>query len=238
MPVSVIELIMYDAVTSTDRRGFAELLGDQRWQALLRTGTLRSYRPGSFLLRQGERGGFLLALTSGRVKVLARDENGAEVLLALRGSGDLVGEMTRRPTAGRSATVQAIDHSTARYLPIALFDRFLIDHHVHDAFSDYLIGKLVETVPYQVQMAHFTPRQRIARLLLEVVALASPDQPDPLRVPFSQDAVAGALGLARSTVARWVTELRRDGVLAAGPRLVVADLRALAQHAGAAPKTD
>jgi CRP/FNR family transcriptional regulator, cyclic AMP receptor protein len=133
--------------------------------------------------------------------------------------------------------VQAIDYSTARYLPVALFDQFLIDHHACGVFSDYLIAKLSETVPYQVQIAHFTPRQRIARLLREVVALAGPDHPDPLRVPFSQEAVASALGLARSTVARRITELRRAGVLAAGPRLVVADLKVLAQHAGVAPRT-
>jgi CRP/FNR family transcriptional regulator, cyclic AMP receptor protein len=238
VPVPGIELIVNDALTGRGRRGFQELLGDQRWQALLSVGTLRSYRPGSFLLRQGDEGGFLLALTSGRVKVLARDEDGAEVLLALRGPGDLVGEMTRRSTAKRTATVQAIDRSTARYLPTVLFDHFLSGHHAHGAFSDYLIAKLSETVPYQVQMVHFTPRQRIARLLLEVVALASPDQPDPLRVPFSQEALAGALGLARSTVAGRITELRRAGVLAAGPRLVVADLRALARHAGVALRAD
>lgn len=202
------------------------------------TGTLRSYRPGSFLLRQGDKGGFLLVLTSGRVKVLAQDEGGAEALLALRGPGDLVGEMTRCCTAGRTATVQAIDHSTARYLPTASFDQFLSDHHAHGAFSDYLIAKLSQTVPYQVQTVHLTPRQRIARLLLDVVTLASSDQPDRMRVPFSQEAVAGALGLARSTVAKRITELRRTGVLAAGPRLVVADLRALAQHAGVTPSAD
>jgi CRP/FNR family transcriptional regulator, cyclic AMP receptor protein len=231
-------LIVNDAVTGSSRRGFRELLGDQRWQALLGTGTLRSYRPGSFLLRQGDQGGFLLALTSGRVKVLARDEDGAEVLLALRGPGDLVGEMTRCPTARRSATVQAIDYSTARYLPVTLFDQFLIHHHACGVFSDYLIAPLSETVPYQVQIVRCTPQQRIARLLLEVVTLADPDHPDPLRVPFSQEAVAVALGLARSTVARWITELRRAGVLAAGPRLVVADRKALAQHAGITPRMD
>jgi CRP/FNR family transcriptional regulator, cyclic AMP receptor protein len=134
-------LIVNDAFTGPSRRGFQELLGDQKWQALLGAGTLRSYRPGSFLLRQGDKGGFLLALTSGRVKVLARDADGAEVLLALRGPGDLVGEMARRSTATRTATVQAIDRSTARYLPTASFDRFLSDHHAHDSFSDYLIAR-------------------------------------------------------------------------------------------------
>ncbi|MGH3866560.1 MAG: hypothetical protein ACRDQ4_10565 [Pseudonocardiaceae bacterium] len=48
-----IELIVNDAFTGPSRRGFQELLGDQKWQALLGAGTLRSYRPGSFLLRQG-----------------------------------------------------------------------------------------------------------------------------------------------------------------------------------------
>ena len=60
--------------------------------------------------------------------------------------------MSRRGTAERTATVQAIDRCTARYLTAVSFDLFFNDYDAHGAFSDYLIAKLAQTVPYQVQM--------------------------------------------------------------------------------------
>ncbi|MEV6233454.1 cyclic nucleotide-binding domain-containing protein [Saccharopolyspora shandongensis] len=122
-------------------RGFRALLGSDRWQALQPLGLLRSYRPGSFLLRQGESGGFLLALCRGRVKVLAATENGSEVLLSFRGAGDFVGEMAL--TSGvRSATVQAIDRCAALYVTSAAFQKFLLEYDARGVFTDYLISKL------------------------------------------------------------------------------------------------
>ncbi|KEI43402.1 Crp/Fnr family transcriptional regulator [Saccharopolyspora rectivirgula] len=213
-------------------RGFRKLLGEQRWKALLRAGSPRTYRPGAFLLRQGDPGGFLLALTSGRVKVLASERDGGEVLLTLRGAGDLVGEMAARTETHRTATVQALERCTAHHVTKADFDRFLDQHDARDELSDYLILKLSETVPYQLQQAHFSPAQRIARLFLQVVTLADPDQPDRMRVPFSQEAIANALGYARSTVAQQIAEMRASGVLGPGPRIVVADSAGLAEQAG------
>lgn len=212
-------------------RGFKALLGADWWQALQGRGTLRSFRPGSFLLRQGDEGGFLFALSSGRVKVLAASADGSEALLAFRGAGDLVGEMAQN-SGLRTATVQAIDRCTAQHIPAPAFHEFLAEHGAQGLYADYLISKLSETVPHQVQRVRFSPLQRLSRLLLEVLALADDAQADPMRIPLSQEALANALGLARSTVAEQIAELRRTNTLAPGPRLVVADRRRLAEHAG------
>jgi CRP/FNR family transcriptional regulator, cyclic AMP receptor protein len=212
-------------------RGFEAQLGQRRWQALCDAGTDRSYRPGQFLLRQGDRGGFVLALTSGRVRVSALEQDGTQLLQALRGPGDLIGEMAMRSGAERTAAAVALDRCTARCLPVDTFQRFLDLTGAQGALSDYLIAKLSETVPYQLQLVHFTPRQRIARLLLKVIALAG-SLPEPMRIPFSQTGIATALGLARSTVAEQIAVLRDAGALAPGPSLVVIDPRLLRQAAG------
>ncbi|MCP2260967.1 cAMP-binding domain of CRP or a regulatory subunit of cAMP-dependent protein kinases [Streptoalloteichus tenebrarius] len=222
---------MHDG-TAPPRRGFHALLGDSRWHALLRAGFPHTFSPGSTLVRQGDEGGFVWALASGRVAVLARQEDGAQLLVSLRGAGDLLGEMAVRPSSRRTATVEAIDRCVAHRVPAETFHRFLEEHDAQGGFSDYLVAKLSETVPYQVQLVHFTPLQRVARLLLEVVALADATAVDRFRVPFSQEAVAAALGLARSTVAEQIARLRREGALASGRRLVVSDSRRLAHHSG------
>jgi CRP-like cAMP-binding protein len=183
------------------------------------------------LLRQGDRGGFILAVTTGRVRISALAQDGGQLLHALRGAGDLVGEMGLRSEARRTATVVALDDCTACHLSTAEFQRFLAAEKAHDALRDYLIAKLSETVPYQLQLVHFTPRQRIARLLIDVAALAGPLS-DPLRIPFTQTGIADALGLARSTVAEQIAAMRAAGVLASGRQLVVRDLPRLTRLAG------
>lgn len=212
-------------------RGIRNLFGEQRWEELVSTGFRRDHRQGSYLLRQNDRGGYLFALTAGRVKVLGGEEDGSQVLLSLRGPGDLVGEMATQPDSHRSATVQALEHCTSRYLPRSEFNRFLHEHNAYGLFSDYLVSKLSETVPYQLQQVHFSPRERVARLLLETFALADPTSVHRRKIPFSQEALAAALGMARSTVADQIAALRAVGALGKGPRINVADEKALAQHA-------
>lgn len=211
-------------------RGFQALLGAGRWHELRSLGASRAHRRGSFLLRQGESGDHVLALTQGRVKVLGMDADGSQVLVAFRGAGDLIGEMAVRSGA-RSATVQALDHCTAWHIPGDAFEEFLRQHDAQSLFADYLVTKLSETVAAQLQQAHFTPLQRISRLLLDVLKLADEDQTGCMRIPLSQEAIASALGLARSTIAEQIAVLRRSHTLEPGPRLVVANPERLARCA-------
>lgn len=189
----------------------------------------RVHPPGSWLLRQGDPGTTVLALVSGRVKVLGAEPDGGQLLLTLRGPGDLLGEIAVRSAGPRTASVRAVDRCTTRVLPAATFDAFLDEHRAHGPLTDYVVAKLSQAVPYQVQLVHFPPERRIARLLLEIVSLADDGSP---RVPFSQREVADALGLARSTVALHLQRLKETGALRPGPRLVVADPDVLKRHAG------
>ncbi len=210
------------------------LLGDELWSKIIAVGSRCHFKSGQALVRQGDPGDFLLLLTSGRVSVVRSNDQGADLLLALRAPGDVIGEMARLGE-GRTASVQAIDRCVAHRVTSSAFEAFLDRHHVQGALTDYLVSKLSETVPYQHQLIHFSPRQRIARLMLDVVALAGPELTDPMRVPFSLEMVAGSLGLGRSTVAGHVASLRTAGVLRPGPRLAVSDVRLLRMEAGLPP---
>ena len=213
-------------------RGFRTLLGEHKWHQLLSQGRERVHPPGSCLFRQGDPGSAVLALVSGRVKILGAEPGGGQLLITLRGAGDLIGEIAARRASARTATVEAIDRCTTRHLPIERFNAFLDQHDGHEVLSDYVLSKLSQTVGYQVELVHFRPERKIARLLLEVVALADEASQDPRRIPFSQREMADALGMARSTVAHHLQRLRETGALHAGPRLTVADISTLKELAG------
>src|SRR2546421_7963407 len=79
----------------------ATLSADER-DDLLSRGKPRAYQEGERILVQGELGHHVLLLRYGR-----------DVLLGLRGSGDLLGELGYLSGAPRTATVIAVDPVTA-----------------------------------------------------------------------------------------------------------------------------
>lgn len=207
---------------------FQELIGVNAWRLLLAEGTLRSYRPGQVILRQGDPGGFLVVLESGRVKLVAGTEDGARLLLTVWGAGQLLGELAGED-GRRTATVEAMDRCTARYLTVPRFERFIHKRGLEQALHRYVTEKFDQAVSRQVALAHRSALPRIARLLYDVVGLAPPGSPNPMRIPFTQEELAGSLGLARSTVADQLGALRASGALAPGRQLIVADLERLAK---------
>jgi len=112
-----------------------------------------------------------------------------------------------------------------------VFARFLRDDDAVDAFAEYLADRVAQSTRYQGHVTLRSPQRRISWLLVEVLDLAGPEVGDPRHIPISQEGIARALGLARSTVAECLRQLRATGVLSADRRLVVEDAAALRRAA-------
>ncbi|MGW0517413.1 hypothetical protein [Crossiella sp. NPDC003009] len=69
------------------RRGFRAMVTEAVWAELLALGTPHRFRPRAELVRQGGFGEFLFAVAEGRIKVLHRNEDGEQLLMAIRGPG-------------------------------------------------------------------------------------------------------------------------------------------------------
>ncbi len=215
-------------------RGFQELVGAPAWERILAEGGRRTFQRGEFVLRQGDPGGYVLLIEAGRVKVMVTGDDGSELLVSVRGKGDLLGELAPSEAQRRTATVVALEPCHVVALRTPSLHRMLAEHRVPTALQDYVTAKLAETVPFSIQLAHFTAGQRLARLILQLVALAEPDDPKRMVVPLKHEELAEALGMVRSTVSEQISMLRQNGALGPGPRVVVADRAVLAAHASVA----
>ncbi|MEX2323753.1 MAG: ATP-binding protein [Acidimicrobiia bacterium] len=98
-------------------------LDDADLQALADSAETVTLEPGEALFQEGDSGDTAFVITGGAVEVLKRGPSGSEVLLAVRGEGEVIGEMALVESAARSATVRARSAATLLQLPKGEFDR-------------------------------------------------------------------------------------------------------------------
>lgn len=178
------------------------------WHELLSTGIRRDYRANETLLIEGAPDTSLLVVQRGRVRV-----TNSGLLVAVRGAGDVLGEMSAQDGGRRSATVVALEPCVAYSLVPAAFNRVLDRHKVALRLSQYVVAKLRETVAAP-SISSSRAEARVRHVLARIAHLADPDHPDPRLIPISQSRLAEALGLSRNAVGKALAELRDQGMLA------------------------
>ena len=87
---------------------------------IAKVGVRKKYKKGSIILLEEEAGAALFVIISGKVKIVRMDDDGREVILSILGESDFFGEMALLDALPRSATVTALEASTA----------LLLDRHV------------------------------------------------------------------------------------------------------------
>lgn len=84
----------------------------------------RDYKPGQIIFAQGEMGEEAFIVQSGKVEIAVGDGT-AELVVAVIGEGELVGEMALVDRSERMATARAMAKTTCIVVPKRIFDRVL-----------------------------------------------------------------------------------------------------------------
>jgi CRP-like cAMP-binding protein len=196
--------------------------------ALLRLGVPISYPARQRLLRQGEDGDHAVLLVSGQVKIVVSTRQGREVLLAVRGPGDLLGEMAVLERRKRSASILAGTAVVGRVIAGTELREFLGRHSdvclaVARAVSERLRSADRDRVDFVVWPAP----ARIVRVLLEIVRRFGRRTSHgwDLGIPLTQAEVASLAGTALSTVEKTFHSMQEAGLVRQRYRhIVITDL--------------
>jgi CRP/FNR family cyclic AMP-dependent transcriptional regulator len=211
-------------------RGFQALIGTEQWYRLLKEGSRRTYPSMDRLLDQGAPSRLVHVLTEGRVRVVYTDAGGNEVLVAVRGPGDLLGEYAQRDRGEHSASVWTLEACTTSVFAAAAFEGFMQRERLSDALQRYMLGKARQVGERVWRAANLQSEQRLAQLFLEVVN-ADPSRTEPT-VPMSQQLIADSVGVGRRSVTELLSRWRERGLVRTQPSLVtILDLPALARRA-------
>jgi CRP-like cAMP-binding protein len=205
-------------------------------EELMARGRRRRWPGGASLFLEGERSATVLVITSGRVKVFSLTTHGEEILLAVRGPGSLLGELSAIDGAPRGASVAALEPVEAVVVPVAAFVDFLRTHAAAAVVLLQLVaGRLRDSDRKRVEFAAFDIAARVARRLLELAErFGEPDEHGVrITVALSQDELAGWVGASREAVAKALRVLRDRGLVTTGRRtMTVLDLAGLRRRAG------
>jgi CRP/FNR family transcriptional regulator, cyclic AMP receptor protein len=204
-------------------QGFWTLLTNDERDALLALGLPRDYPPDSTICLEGDPATHLYILLSGWVKILSTTNDGHEIVLALRGDGDVVGEIAGETTGRRTATIKAIDAVHALIVRHDKFGSFLDTYQGADrAYRRVVTQKWNDTSAMLRGRAGTSGAQRLAALLLDLAERhgRGMDGMIFLAVPLAQDELASLAGTSRATVTRAFGNWRKRGLIRTAPRRV------------------
>jgi CRP-like cAMP-binding protein len=193
--------------------------------ALLRVpGAEKRFCVGEYLLRQGEPADHVLLLRTGLVKVLSVSPAGGQTILALRGPGQLLGELGSIDGAPRSAAVIALEPVVAHSVSVERFRTFLrTEPEAAFGLLCTLVERLRSSDRQRLEFGSMTVPQRLAGLLLDLARpVPGPGGPSSaLRVTLSQKELAEAVGASLEACAKAMRTLREAGVVDTARRSVV-----------------
>lgn len=188
----------------------------ERAQAILReVGRPKPFRRGDILMSVGACSDEVLLIRSGTVKVVLTAENGAELIVGLYDSGELIGELGVLETRPRTATVIAQTNGSAIHVSAEVFRGLAEgDRDVQEMVASTLRGRLHNADNRQLAIASQDIPTRVARQLLAWATAYGEVVADGIEVRnITQRDVARAIVASVKSVDTVMKQLRADGML-------------------------
>ncbi len=192
------------------------------------------FRRGQALFIEGDLADRVFVIERGWVMISSVASSGREIVLGLRGPGDVIGDMSALDGAPRSATALALGEvrgdSRTRLGVHTRADR----RRRRDGAAPRARGRLRDADRKRLEFAALDTLGRVAWRLRELSDRFGQAAPDGIEVelPLSQEQLASWCGASREATAKALATLRAVGCITTGRRSVlIRDPEALLRHA-------
>ncbi|MBN1562286.1 MAG: Crp/Fnr family transcriptional regulator [Anaerolineae bacterium] len=186
-----------------------------RLRDYLRPKTLRA---GSHLITAEQPGEFIYFVLRGTLKIHIEQADGQDVILAILGRGDTVGEMSLIDDVGRSASVLALEDTSLLWMDGVTFQRAL--HEMPDLAMNLikLLTARIRMADAHVQaLAALDVRGRVARQILAFAdRYGEPNAAGHTLIPIrlTQRDIADLVGASRKRVNQVMVAFKQQGAIA------------------------
>ncbi|TMK42552.1 MAG: Crp/Fnr family transcriptional regulator [Actinobacteria bacterium] len=224
------------SLAAVEEHSFLDALDPGAQEALRGRGTVRRLPRGVALFHEQTVPSDVAVLLAGRVKLTRVTAEGRDVLLAIRGPGELLGEQSALDGTPRSATAVALEPVEALTLAARDFVSFVSATPSAALFLMRLLSRrLRDADDKRVGFASQDTLGRVAARLVELAERYGTGERQSLRidVPITQEDLASWTGTSREGVSRALQTLRSLGWVETARRsITVLDLDALRGRSG------
>lgn len=173
----------------------------------------KTFPAGTNLMSVEQPGEVVYIILRGTVKIHVEQADGTDVIIAILGAGDTVGEMSLIDSAGRSANVITQESSTLLWLDRAAFQECL-------RTAPMVTYNLVRTLSGRLRLANeqiqaLATLDVYGRVARQILAFAQkygrPDAKGSIDIPIrlTQTDLAGLVGASRERVNQAMVQFRR-----------------------------
>lgn len=174
----------------------------------------RVFGAGSNLAMAEQPGEVIYVVLDGTLKIFTQQLDGTEVILAILGPGDTVGEMSLVDSAGRSANVVTLEKSTLLWMDRATFQACLETIPAITYNLVHILSKRLRLANEQIQsLATLDVYGRVARQLLAFAEqYGQPAVSDDILIPIrlTQSDIADLVGASRERINQVIVNYKRN----------------------------
>lgn len=194
-------------------------------------GVPRKLHKGQELFSQGDDSPSAFLVRAGNLRIVAATSSGRELLLAMKGPGELTGEVTCLLGTQRPASAIAEGEVELTIIGHDVFRQALKQHpELATAVLEEVSAQLLMAIERITARAWTDTTTRLAALLVRLCAEGGKhDGPQSdVELQISQEDLAAWIGATRESVTRSLSTLRDDGLVTTGrQRVLVHDLAGL-----------
>lgn len=176
-------------------------------------GGVKTFPSHAVLITEGDDSDSLYIILSGRVKVYSTHVEGKEVVIAVHGAGEYVGELSLDGGV-RSTSVMTLEPTTCSVVSGAHLRGFIAEH---PDFASHLIRKLIRSVRQATETVKSLALEdvyaRVVRLLNDL-SDSGADSSRRVRERLTQQDIADRVGASREMVSRIFKGLTTGGYVA------------------------
>lgn len=204
-------------------------LSDDQADLLLRSQIAAEVAADQVLLHEQDEGEGLVVILEGLAKVRSYSADGEEVVMALLGPGDLLGEMAVLTAGVRNADVVALTRLLTVKLRAGAYRQLLFQDCNLALELARLLAQRLTVLNRRFLLRGADATTRLLATLLDLALTVSRDR-DPLALipPLAQRELAVMAGLSRETTSRTLSQLRQRGTVIDDPQgMRIVDLPSL-----------
>jgi len=197
---------------------------------------LKTFPAGSNIVAAEQPGEVVYIILEGTIKISIEQVDGAEVILAILGPGDTVGELSLIDSAGRSANVVTMERSSLVWMDRDTFWESLQKMPVITYELLHVLGDRLRLANEQIQaLATLDIYGRVARQILAIAGRygqVTSDGEIVIPIRLTQSDIASLVGASRERVNQVMVAYKQQNYISIDQnyRITIHDRQALVQR--------